>query len=67
MLYTLHNFIKIEDRVDQLFTLYGREWLTIDEEIGVSVVRDDIWVDLSQQHQNEHCSRKYCRPTLEWV
>ena len=48
---TLHNFIKMEDRADQLFTLYGREGLTIDEEISVSLVRDDIRVDLSQQHQ----------------
>ena len=35
---TLHNFIRREDRVDRLFTLYGRERLQIHEENGLDVV-----------------------------
>ena len=46
----LHNFIRLEDRADRLFTVYGREGLQVPDEVGLGVVQEGV-VDMSQQSQ----------------
>ncbi|PIA58825.1 hypothetical protein AQUCO_00500632v1 [Aquilegia coerulea] len=48
---TLHNFIRMEDRADTLFTMYEREGLVVEDELGFDVVQEGIEVDMSQQNQ----------------
>ncbi|PIA29519.1 hypothetical protein AQUCO_05900030v1 [Aquilegia coerulea] len=42
---------KMEDRADTLFTMYEREGLVIEDELGFDVVQEGIEVDMSQQNQ----------------
>ncbi|KAL5699871.1 hypothetical protein ACHQM5_030707 [Ranunculus cassubicifolius] len=46
---TLHNFIRMEDRADELFTQYGKEGLQVADEVGLEVAQEGIEVDMSQQ------------------
>jgi len=46
---TLHNFIRMEDRADRLFTEYGTEDQQNLNENGATVTQEGFEVDMSQQ------------------
>ena len=47
----LHNFIRMEDRANQLFTKYGTKGQQNLNEDKTNVTQEGIQVDMSQQQQ----------------